>query len=85
MNDKAHHILERFPDQRDRIALLMAKDPEFRSICEDYEDCVNALRYWVQSKEPDAETRSIEYRTLILELEEEITQALAAPKPRRTA
>jgi hypothetical protein len=83
MNDKAHHILERFPDQSESIARLMAEDPEFRTICEDYDDCVNALRYWTQSKEPEAGTRSNEYRTLIQELEEEITQSFAALKPRQ--
>ena len=58
------------------INLLMGKDPEFVILCEDYNDCVNALRYWGQSKTPEAETRAKEYRTLIEELEEEITRAL---------
>jgi hypothetical protein len=81
MNDKAHHILERFPDRSESIALLMDENPEFRTMCEDYDDCVNALRHWVHSKEPEAATRSSEYRTLIQELEEEIIQAFAALKP----
>jgi hypothetical protein len=52
-------------------------------MCEDYGACVNALRYWEQSKEPEAETRVNEYRTLIKELKEEITQMLAGLEPHR--
>ena len=61
----------------------MAQDPEFRAICEDYDACINALRYWIKSKEPEAEIRVKEYRALVRELQEEITQALVALKPRR--
>ena len=81
MNDMASHIREQFPDKKDSINLLMAKDPEFRVLCDDYHACVKALRYWVGSKEPEAETRVSEYRTLVRELQDEISQALAAPKP----
>ncbi|MCJ7775715.1 MAG: hypothetical protein MUP08_04950, partial [Desulfobulbaceae bacterium] len=72
MNEKAHHIRERFPDKSHIIDLLMAEDSEFLTLCEDYDVCVYALRYWAKSKAPEAETRVNEYRTLIEELEEEI-------------
>ena len=83
MNDKAKHIRERFPDKNHAIDLLIAEDPEFRAICEDHDACINALGYWTESEEPEAEIRVNEYRTLIRELEEEATQALAALKTRR--
>ncbi len=54
------------------INLLMVKDPEFAALCEDYNDCANALRSWGRSKAPEAEIRVKEYRTLVEELEEEI-------------
>ncbi len=78
-----HHIRERFPSHKDLIDLLMAQDSEFFALSEDYDTCINALRYWAQSKAPEYEKRVIEYHTLIEELEEEISQFLAAPKPRR--
>jgi hypothetical protein len=59
----------------------MAEDPEFSTLCEDYDACVKALRYWTESKVPEAEARVNEYRTIIKELEEEITQALVAVQP----
>ncbi len=61
----------------------MAKDPEFLALCEDHDVCVEALRYWAQSNAPESEHRVLEYHALIKELEEEIFQFLAAPKPRR--
>jgi len=83
MNDKIRYILKRLPDKSHMIDLLMAKDPEFVALCEDFNDCVNALRYWGRSKAPEAETRVKEYRTLIEELEEEINQALEGVNPQR--
>ena len=76
MNDKTRHIRERFPDKCPIIDLLMADDPEFVSLSEDYDACVNALRYWAQSNAPESESRVIEYHTLIKELEGEISQYL---------
>ena len=54
----------------------MAKDPEFFVLCEDYDACVDALRYWAKSEAPEAKTRVNEYRAFVRDLEEEITQAL---------
>jgi hypothetical protein len=76
MKDKTHHILERFPDKSHSLKNLMKEDPDFLSICEDHEVCVNALGYWEKSMEPEAETRVHEYRILVKELEAEIAAAL---------
>ncbi len=83
MNDKALHIRDRFKDKSHIIDLLMAEDPEFLTLCEDFDACVKALQYWAESKAPEAEVRVHEYRTIIEELEEEITQALGAVQPPR--
>lgn len=81
MNDKFRHILEKFREDSHTIAHLIEKDDEFLALCEDYDACVNALRYWASSKEPEAENRVNEYHNLVRELEEEISQALAALEP----
>ena len=75
MNDKTRHIRERFPDKKQSLDLLMAEDLEFLAMCEDYDACVNALRYRTRSKEPEAKTR-VKYRALVRDLEEEITSTL---------
>ena len=76
VSDKIQRIREKFPDKNQYIDLLIAEDPEFLTLCQDYDISVNALRYWAQSKEPESKTRVNEYRTLIRELEDEIAQAL---------
>lgn len=78
MKDKSICIIKRFPEKSHALTLLMAEDPEFLAICEDYEACVAALSYWTQSSEPEAVTRIDEYNTLVRELEEEIIQVVAA-------
>ncbi len=83
VNDMARYIRERFPDKKQSIDRLMAEDPGFLALCDDYDVCVNALHYWSKSGEPEAEIRVNEYRTLIRELEEEVTEILAMRKPRR--
>lgn len=83
MGDRTGHIREHFPDQKGRIDHLMAQDPEFLSLCIDYDACVNALRYWAHANGPEAEKRVIEYHTLINELGEEISQYLVIKIPRQ--
>jgi hypothetical protein len=78
MNDKNHNILRRFPEKIHTLTLLMAEDPEFLAVCDDYDACIEALRYWAQSNEPESATRINEYNTLVRELEEEIVQVVAA-------
>ncbi len=75
------HIRERFPEKKHRIDRLMANDPEFLALCEDYDTCVKALEYWANSKEPEAEERVNEYRNIADGLEEEVAEALRALKP----
>ena len=76
------HIQERFPDRKQSIEQLMAEDPEFLALCEDYDVCINALQYWARSRDPEAEIRTNEYRTIARQLEEEVIESLAALEPR---
>jgi hypothetical protein len=81
MNDKLCHILEKFREDSHTIARLIEEDGEFLALCEDYDVCVNALQYWSKSKALEAKTRVQEYRSLVQELEEEISLTLAALEP----
>ena len=83
MNDNAFYIRKQFADKKDRIDLLMSEDPEFLTMSQDYDACVDALRYWEQSQEPEAKARINEYRALIRELREEIGQVLLSFEARR--
>ena len=76
MENKAHHIRERFPDKKHHIDILITENSEFLALSEDYDICVTALRYWAGSDAPESESRVIEYHTLIKELEGEISKYL---------
>jgi len=78
VNNRGRHIRDIFSDQKHAIDLLAAQNSEFHAMCEDHDACVSALEYWAKSKDPEAENRVIEYRTLIRDLQEEIIQALAS-------
>jgi len=60
----------------------MAKDPEFLSVCDDYDACINAIQYWRQSNEPEAAIMIDEFRNIAQELEEEVVEALITMKIR---
>ena len=79
MNDLESRILKRFPERIESIDRLLAEDPDFQDLCEDYDICLNALQYWTTSGKPEAKTRVKEYRALAKEFEEEIHQFLLKP------
>jgi hypothetical protein len=81
MNEILDPIRKRFPDKVESIATALAVNINFRTICEDYRDCMHAFKYWSQSEKPEAAARVSEYRTLIVELEKEIADALAEIRP----
>ena len=71
-----HHILKRFSENALKIRYLILKNSNFRSICEDYGKCAEAIQYWEQSRKPSAKAKAEEYRYLCKELEKEVLQAL---------
>jgi uncharacterized protein YdcH (DUF465 family) len=76
MADNAIEILaRRFPQHASTIRRLQARDPSFRSICEDYNDVQRALEHW-EAASPAAPERVAEYRQSLQELETEALTAL---------
>jgi len=69
-------IFERFPDSKEAVKTLYRESEDFQSLCEDYRQCVLALRYWSRSPEDYAPSRRQEYTVLLRELEEEIVKVL---------
>ena len=78
MTKKNLHILDRFPEKSHLLTYHMAMDPDFYDLCQDYEVCVNALKYWTASKDPNAGVRLNEYYMLVTELEQDIINELEA-------
>lgn len=71
-------ILERFPERMEEIKALFKNNESFKTLCEDYRRCAEALQHWNQSLDEDAPLRRHEYRALLRELEEEILQNVNA-------
>jgi hypothetical protein len=69
-------VLLRFPDHKDKIKRLFMKNETFRSLCEDYRQCSEALHYWSRSSSEEAPARRDEYGNLLQDLSEEIWQNL---------
>jgi hypothetical protein len=65
-------LFDRFPEKKENIKTLFEENESFKTLCEDYHQCAEALRFWNQSSSEDAPARVREYRALLQELEEEI-------------
>ena len=65
-------IKKRYQDNKDILRRLYLEDTTFKSICDDYQKCAEALEYWNRSTLEKAPMRVKEYSALSAELEEEI-------------
>jgi hypothetical protein len=77
MGDEIETLACRFPQHASSIRRLQARDPSFRSICEDYAEAQRALKHW-QAAGQAAPERVAEYRESLKELEAEALAALEA-------
>ena len=76
INSAIFTILERFPDRKDAVKRLFSANVNFQTLCEDFRQCSEALKYWNQSIKTDAPARREEYEALRRELESEINRFL---------
>jgi hypothetical protein len=67
-------IFERFPERIKEIKTFFKNNESFKTLCEDYCRCAEALQHWSQSLDKNAPDRLQEYEALLRELEEEILQ-----------
>jgi hypothetical protein len=71
------HICEQFPQWRSEIEQLHLENEDFQEVCQDYTKVRDLLAAWAAP--PDAYPATIEgYRTVLVELEAEIVEALQA-------
>jgi len=69
-------VLEKFPNQAVKIWELSQQSSSFRSLCEDYRDCLAAWQYWRQAASEDDPALCQSYAELLQELEQEVRQYL---------
>jgi len=77
MTEKTHHVLDQLPQHQPALRERMMVDREFRSLCEDYGDTLEALRRWEVSADRHQAARVEEFRNLLAELEQDILRELA--------
>ena len=69
-------IMKRFPDRKDALLQMYRRSESFQSICANYQECLEALRYWAESEHETAPERHREYESILYELEQDIRQSL---------
>jgi len=69
-------VLENFPEAAARIRELFQQSASFKSLCEDYRDCLAAWQYWQQASSEDAPALGQSYAELLQELEQEVREYL---------
>jgi hypothetical protein len=77
MGDENEALARRFPQHASKIRRLRARDPDFRSICDDYDDAQRALKHWEAASQAAPE-RVAEYRQIVEELEAEALAIIEA-------
>jgi hypothetical protein len=77
MSDEIETLARRFPQHAATIRRLQARDPSFRSICDDHAEAQRALKHWEAAGQAAPE-RVAEYREILKELEAEALAILEA-------
>jgi hypothetical protein len=77
MSDEIDALARRFPQHASAIRRLQTRDPDFRSICDDYGEAQRALQHWEAAGQA-APARVAEYRQILAELEAEALAILQA-------
>ena len=71
-------VIKHFPEHKKILETLYRQNESFRSLCEDFRDCVQAMEFWCKSPSENKNAPALceEYKDLCAELEDEITKWL---------
>ena len=69
-------VMQRFPDRKDVARHRFLSSKSFKSICNDYQRCSEALSYWADSEHEQAPDLYREYLVLLHEMESDIIESL---------
>jgi hypothetical protein len=73
------HVIDRFPGRPADVVRRFLESESFRALCEDYELATTTLRRLETVERLQVESRIVEYRNLIQDLEKEIAGELGPP------
>ena len=71
-------VVQRFPNRKESVRKLFRESESFRSLCDDFSSCSEALERWNRSSSPEVPQLREEYKDLLQELEKEIVECLRA-------
>jgi hypothetical protein len=80
MDDEIKFITARYPAFKDKIIAAYHNSDEFKSLCEDLYSTSQILENY-KEKVILYTSNELEYRTLLLDLENEVIKYLSAPNP----
>ena len=71
-------VMKNFPDHKKILETLFRQNESFRSMCEDFLDCVQAMEYWCKSPSDNKNAPELceEYKALYADLKKEIAKWL---------
>lgn len=75
--DKAKHVLDQLILPLAVLELRMAADPDFRCLCADHREALEALSRWEAASDRRRTVRVEEFTRLVAELEQEIMAQLS--------
>lgn len=79
--DALEALVRCLPDQAECIRRRFWRDPEFRSMCQDFRDAMRAQAE-IEAQRPAASARAEEYRQLAAEILVEVTELLKKGRSR---
>ncbi len=73
-----NNAMKHFPEHKKTLENLYRQDESFRSLCEDFFDCVRAINYWCHSSVDCEQAPRLceEYKILYEDLKKEIAEWL---------
>lgn len=71
-------IMQQCPSHKNLLRRMYLGSRSFQILCDDYQKCVEAQKYWAQSNADQAPERSNEYRDMMEDIETEIKERINA-------
>jgi hypothetical protein len=69
-------VIRRFPEHKHTVRRLFQSNEIFRTLCDDYGRCAEALEYWNQFSSEETAGYRQDYTELVREIESEIDKLI---------
>ncbi len=69
-------IMQQWPSKKNILRRMYRGSRSFQTLCDDYQKCIEAMKYWTQSDYVQALERCNEYQDMMNGLENEIKERI---------